>query len=208
MRSSDIVRIHLGGKEVLAEYLGKGRHAKAYRIGNGVLLYVRDCLMKEAIAGINHVHVPTIEYVDTHCEVTVWKMPFYQPLASKYTEAWAQAKELMRVTADANALIQQRNRKIHHTDLGYQMARYVCDTANIPELLRDALEEMIEKAKNYGEGVTFEFSRRNLGVDEQGRLILRDVLYDRRLVWEKMKKIRARDIHLKNTCQRPVMALY
>ena len=53
--------------------------------------------------------------------------------------------------------------------------------------LRDALDVMIENAKNYGEGITFEFSPRNLGLDDQERLVLRDVLYDIRAVWLKQK---------------------
>jgi hypothetical protein len=59
-----------------------------------------------------------------------------------------------------------------------------------------AIEQMNYAASNYGSDITYEFGVRNLGVDQDGRLVLRDVLYSPvvvRRVWdEKRKRTNAR----------------
>lgn len=88
MKSGTLTTITISGKTKSATYLGKGRHAKAYLDTDGVLLFVRSCLMKEAIANIDHVHVPKISYVTTKADgVHVWRMPFYRPLNAKNEKA-------------------------------------------------------------------------------------------------------------------------
>ena len=190
MKSGTQTTIVLRNEKIEATYIGSGRHAKAYRVKDDVFLFVRDCLMKEAIAGIEHPHVPVLKHVENKNEVGIWMMPFYEPLTAKNRAAWSQYRELKRCASEAVPRVINSNPKMHHADLGYMMARHVCENADVNATLRSALDEMIEKAKDYGEGISFEFDKRNLGIDEEGRLVLRDVLYDRRLICESKGRTR------------------
>jgi hypothetical protein len=197
MRSGDRRTITVDGKKLDAEFLGQGHYAKAYRVGDDVYLFVTECYMKEAIEGIEGPHIPKVERHDVVSsrsgeDTYVYKMPFFEPLTPKHAAAWAQFRELQRATEEAKEALAeeygQKGRSFRLIYDGYAVNDRLIDIAQVPASLKTALRDMASNASNYGAGVTFEFAKRNLGVDKSGNLILRDVLFDS----EKLEIERAR----------------
>jgi len=175
IKTLKVATFTLNGREIQATYLGAGHYAKAFRDGSDVYILVKDCLMKEAIAMFaqGHVHVPVVEKLDSlpDEETVLYRMDYYEPLTSAHKTAWQHFRALQRILEDARST----------RDFGHDIMNAVCDgarEAKLPDSLIEALEALTIAGSTYGDGVCFEFAQRNLGVDEQGRLVLRDILFD------------------------------
>jgi hypothetical protein len=52
------------------------------------------------------------------------------------------------------------------------------EKAEIPESLREALCKIVERTEGLSSDIRYEFQYINLSADAEGRLILRDIVYD------------------------------
>jgi len=77
--------------------------------------------------------------------------------------------------------------------LGYEVneATYGCSEGFVREPVRDALRELIDAAANYGSTYFVEFAPRNLATDDQGNLVLLDVMFDAAQLF----KLRTKGLH-------------
>ena len=174
-----------GFTSIDAEYIGKGAFAKCYRVNNTVYSFVKVSeyeltdYSKEAVAEwASGAHVPDIKKLGYSEDENylVYSMPYYQPLTAKCGKAWKQAKKLISIynsmsSADAKT----------SCDFNQEFIESVRNVANLEnglsEIIED-LESLSYACSNYGSDYEMEFTKRNLKIDENGALILLDVMYN------------------------------
>lgn len=187
-----------------AVFLGRGRYTVAFRLVSGpVILYTYfGDICKEILAQCQdghdeggtwcegrNPHVPEIERVGVFSsprhadDVRVYRARYYEPLTAAHREAWAHRNELERVRREAYAEIVREPSMARYEGVTVNYA--VATRARVPERLKAALAELTDAAANYGAGYMFDgFKKTNQGVDEEGRLVLLDPLYDAKEVYE------------------------
>jgi hypothetical protein len=183
-----IATVEINGESLRLEGIGHGHFSTAYlhRETNNVYLYTKNDPTKEMIAQYcEGQHIPVVEYVTTfptsgEYDIEVYKMPFYRTIAAKDTVAWAVLKELIRVRREAVNKVAPRwpKRGFRWETDGIEVAQYVADNANVPDSVKEALTTLVNGMRSYGDSYTFEFAKRNVAVDENGDIILRDVCFD------------------------------
>lgn len=180
MKNGDTRMIEILGERIESVYLGCGHYAKAYRVNDDVYCFVNGDYMKEAIQDMDSTHVPKIEWVQSNGEIEVYKMPFYEPIKTSHKAAWADLRLLRKLWDE----IPPVKGIAWNSDRNWELVKRL--RALSKESLADAIEAIQNEIGNYGSECTFEFSRRNIGVDESGNIVLRDVCFDpRRLKWYK-----------------------
>jgi len=197
MKRGQITTITVNGERIRAEYLGKGHFSTGYRVGDLVYLFTKDDPLKEATTHMSGVHVPIVKYVDYTSnrngdEIEIYTMPYYENITAAHKTAWAIFRILTSLLRDSNTeIIQEQgwlkfNRKRDNYKVFARLVEKAEQDNRIPDSVVDSLDRMYSWAINYGESVGIEMGKRNIGVDNEGNIIFRDVLYDaRRLVWLK-----------------------
>lgn len=189
--------IQVDGKPIEGEYLGRGHYATAYQCGQTVYLLVKeDEHMKEVISQwIEDVpHVPAItKHEDVQVRgkwFQVYSMPFYRTIRASDREAWAILKTLSEA---AERIFRAKYLGKLEVDGAYFNRDVIEETrGQVPESVTEALESLADAACNYGCGVSFEFGKRNIGVDDAGRIVFRDILFDAEKMGREMRqKLRA-----------------
>lgn len=186
MKKGDIKTIKIPSKwaeeieEIQAEFLGAGEFARCYRKDNTVYSFVSSHkkevdYSKQAIAGINtkNIFIPDIENLGIlgNIGIMVYKMAFYQDLKPENKTAWSQFKTLQKACENIN---------VNDYKFGYDRNNLIIDSVRevLPVELIEALENINSACSNYSQNYYFEFQQRNLKVDEQGNLILLDVIFN------------------------------
>ena len=186
MKHGDLVDIKLDNKKYKGVFLGKGRFSKAYLIktnkGSYVILYGEDCI-KDVLAlwgDKSNPHEPKIWRYGTN----IYLMPYYRPLTKDFEHAWREFKVLhtvwakpMTETDDYRFLpsytidfsYKRIDRFIHLLETEYK--KY------ISQGIIEALKNIYDTVVNCGPNISFEFAPRNLGVDNNGKLVLRDIAF-------------------------------
>lgn len=195
MRRGDFRDIRVDGTTLRAEYLGKGRYATAWQVAGPtgrVYLFVKEgtCYMKEALLPMwvgegsqRSPHLPEVKKHEDACVRGQWydvySMPYYRTLTAKDGEAWKQYRELLRANEQARKEILRSSWpcKLLSRE-GHTVNWRTIELADVPEPLKEGLEDLTNAIASFGCGCTLEFAPRNLGVDAEGRLILRDVAFD------------------------------
>lgn len=194
MRRGERREITVDGKAFEAEYLGAGHHARAYRAGDTVYLFVHgegEC-MKDAVAEwcSDMPHVPVVKRHDETRvrgrEYRVYSMPYYRNVTAKDASAWAVLRTLSEAAERIRRAKYMGDRPL--TTWGIYFAQDVIEDTRgkVPESVSEALTELMNAGSNYGSGVTFEFGRRNIGVDAEGRIVFRDILFDAEKVYREL----------------------
>jgi hypothetical protein len=207
MRKGDPRTITLPDKsQVAAAYLGKGRHCTAYRRGDDVFCFVvegdysKDIIAEWVEDGLPH--VPVVEKLGEvyhrkgECR-KVYRMPFYPNVTAGDEGAW----KCLRVLAESAERVFRAEYVAKGRALavdGAYFARDVIDATRgepwVPESVAVALESLADAMANYGCGWAFEFGKRNIGTDPQGRIVFRDIMFDAASVerqWrDRMKRAR------------------
>jgi hypothetical protein len=196
--------LHDGSPIIKADFLGRGHFAEAYMAGSYVYLLVNGDSMKEALCQWcdPRPHLPEITDLGESVsgswgktvERKVYRMLWYAKLEkTRHPKAWAQFRALEKLMAEACADIQHKYRDDNRFGFGrygFETMQLLCrkaHAAKLPRALCQALDDLCDAASLYGSGCMFEFSRRNLGVDTRGRLILRDVLFDAEKLEDEMR---------------------
>lgn len=146
--------------------IGRGAFWRGYRLGSVVhLLGLRQDWSKECMAALRGLspHIPDTVFVGfTASGQRVYRMPFYSPLTSEM-RAWEDYQTLRRI------------RFRHRNWEGTVSAVAGCGAR---EPIMTALRYIMGRGALYGaDDVRLEFNRGNLGVDAEGNLVLRDVLF-------------------------------
>ena len=193
MRRGDQRTITVDGKPLEAEYLGRGQCATAFRgLADGrVYLFVsEDDHMKNAVEMWTTDGMPHVPQLKRHADDKargkfrqVYSSPFYPTRTAEHREAWATYKTL-KEAADRIRRAKylggwQPGGRSLLTDGLYFFQDVIEDTrGKVAESVTEALVELMNAASNYGCSITCEFPVRNLGVDDAGRIVFRDILFD------------------------------
>lgn len=163
-------------RKVEGKYIGKGSFSKAYLVQDKVyIINYNDDPSKECLAmfcqGYSK-HIPVIEYLGhTNKGKQVFSMPYYKKLTTKHKTAWAQGKEIRQYLVRA-----PYNPSLKKPWLYHEWILKNLEALNVPIELKEAISTIVENAKNYGDDCLLEANKANLGVDNDGNLILRDIL--------------------------------
>jgi hypothetical protein len=142
----------------------------------------------------------------------IYKMPFYRDVRQSDRKAWLDVKILHKLRADGMRQVYAEYEKETGsspslTFLGNAAAGRTVSLAKAklkkknPALV-SALECLYESIIRYGRpGLTFEFNRRNIGVDRSGNLVLRDPVYDSEIT-TRLKKEKHSKEEVKNASKR------
>jgi GNAT superfamily N-acetyltransferase len=180
----ELMTIRVEGQDIAGSYLGAGHYVrKAVLSDNKVYLIMKkQDLMKDALAEneFDTPHIPPVERIyDNVKDEYIYTMPYYKPISAKDREAWSIMRELNRakdvVWRNYHFGGKTRDRPIY--TYWYEMGNDIISEAKVPQSVKEALTELLNAAGNYG-SVMFEFDKRNVGVDELGRIIFRDIIFD------------------------------
>lgn len=182
MRRGDHKTIVIDDVSMEAEYLGKGHYTTAYLVGTTVYCFtVEDEYMKDVICDWcdDMTHIPKITSHDDVCikekYFKVYSMPYYRDITKNDKAAWAIYKTLKSV---GETTFIRFNKPLRYNGL-YFFQHVINELkGKVPESVILALSEMLNAACNFGFGVTIEFGKRNIGVDDNGNIIFRDILFD------------------------------
>lgn len=178
--------------------IGKGEFCTAWRSidtpQNVYLICKEGDNVKEVLKQIQDTpHIPMMQYVDSyyHCGIdyTIWKTEYSEKLTAKHKDAWKIAK-ILRETWDNTPWTKPypfygstRSERQEWLDLWHDRVRRFIDTIEqddrIPATIHSALACVYSWACAYGPNFLFEFPNRNLGIDSNGNLVLRDILFFR-----------------------------
>lgn len=167
--------IRVDGQWIPGAYLGKGLFTTAYRYGDTVYLLTNEDYSKEAIALFadqSLTHVPKIRRHEDWKHYQVYSMPFYQRLTKKdHPKAYVQYESL-NTWGVAGA---------------FSCYAWLSGHTGLSDTLKAALQSLLDAFSNYeSDNLCLEFNKVNLGVDSNGDLVLRDVLFSRGAVREKL----------------------
>lgn len=154
---------------------GQFTHCYIFNEQPFVVLHSIDILKEcQALWMYNHEenpHLPTIKRI--HHEWYV--MPKYSPLTAKHKTAYAQYKKMVALQ--------------YKFDIPFRSNYYICMKyaqavkTEIDENVGNALEELLDNGINATDAFCLDLKKVNFSVDENGNLILRDVLADRKCVY-------------------------
>lgn len=192
MKRGDVRTVKASGETQQASYLGKGMFCTAWRLVNEpqtVWCFCGEDTSKEILASCDPLpHIPVVQRIDSMEDADyIFSMPFYHPLKSANKEAWAQYRALAVALEEADRQQAPQRMKRAWYDGGYNTREYVAENAQVKEPVKAAIREIADQCCNYGDEYTFEFSPRNLAVDDNGELILLDIVFNARSVWKEQQ---------------------
>jgi hypothetical protein len=190
-----------------AEYVGRGRFSNVFRLSptmasvnysvdavwearENVIIYTKHGdLSKDILCHVDkrkrNPHIPKMSYLGTMFRQTI---DVYQssycltPVRKIMTTEndWATIKALRMAHAEACAEFRgdiiAKNQCI---DFNY----FIANNADVPEKMTQALTLIADSAQDWGKYYLFDdFRAKNLGLDEEGRLVLLDAMFDAALI--------------------------
>lgn len=165
-----------------AESVKRGQFTHCYLFHNYAILYSID-ILKECVALYNFSaddNNPHLPQIDTFDDLNNWYiMPRYLPLEKQHTKAWAQYRMLQKLLNVHRHLFMQN--LYYTTHICYNFADVV---RNYDEKLGEALSAIVDNVSNGSDNLGFEFQKYNLAVDNDGNLILLDVIFNRNYLRE------------------------
>lgn len=154
----------------------------------------KDVLAEAYLSAPGNKYLPQIEFLkrtyvagpELNKNCKIYKMPFYDDIEQSDAEAWLEMKVLHKLRSDGKVQVKSEYRESTGKSpslsfLGNNAAARTLELAKLKENkeMAQALEAMYKSiATKARPGMTFEFNKRNIGVDNDGRIVLRDPVYD------------------------------
>lgn len=154
----------------------------------------KDILAEAYFSAPGNKYLPQIEFLkrtyvagpELNKDCKIYKMPFYDDISESNSEAWVEMKTLHKLRSDGKVQVKNEYREAEGKTpslsfLGNKAAERTVELAKTKENkeMAQALEAMYKALATKGRpGITFEFNKRNIGIDKDGRIVLRDPVYD------------------------------
>jgi hypothetical protein len=179
------------GVSYSAKYIGKGQYSRVFRVGDRVVYYTRGDCTKEVMALFQYdrmAHLPEIvrhENINTGSGTQwyVFSSPFYRDVKRSDTSAYRLMNDIITMYKE----FWKRERDYQYQAYGrvyagLKVMQNFVDEARqgssvIPRSIVKALQEMVDVVSNCGASPSFDFHKKNFGVNEYGTLIFRDPMY-------------------------------
>ena len=159
-----------------ADSIKRGRFTHCYLFHNYAVLYSID-ILKECSALYSfttHDDNPHLPEIDRFDGLDKWYiMPRYLPLTKQHTKAWQQYRALQKLLNVHRSMFFENPR--YTIDKCYKFAEIV---KQYDEKLGEALSAIVDNVSNGSSNLMFEFPKSNLAVDNDGNLILLDVIFN------------------------------
>lgn len=166
--------------------IGEGAYSKVYRaLDNTALVYIlspSDDYVKEILTHIESPHIPVMRRVDdltyNYKEYTIWETQYSESPMKKHGRSFEQMRILQREWEKTHPRFFRLDRYNWHA----VVANFIDDLRSndaIEESVIDALDKIYTWSTAYGSNFKFEFPKCNLGVTEDGTLLLRDIVFFR-----------------------------
>jgi hypothetical protein len=154
----------------------------------------KDTLCKAYATNPINPYLPKIRFIghtfvagpelNTACKI--YLMPFYRDIKKSDKQQWLDAKRLQKVRDDSYHAVykgyqKRTGKRPSMTFLGNDSAYAACLVAKekLNVLMYSAMKTLYDFIDKNHIGVTFEFNKRNLGIDgATGHLVFRDPIYD------------------------------
>lgn len=174
------------------EKIGKGTFSTVYREIDGarrVFSVVAENVSDEEIAQMahgsdpNNPHLPRVDRIGTLTDGrSIYEMPFYHTPFRAARANTASRAAYSALQKCINSVMPEY--RVGREERGYNIAlrKIECiemTSAKIPIRLVDAVRGLFENSTNYSDQYDFEFSPRNTATDDEGNLVLLDVICDR-----------------------------
>jgi hypothetical protein len=167
-------------------------------VGETYVDVAKDVLVKAFEIGKGNKYLPRIrhvgdDYVTGHPDLEryakIYEMRYYRDIKRSDKEAWLEMKRLHKIRDvgmhDMYEIYENATEKpASMTFLGNKAAKRTVSLGKdkVNKELHEALVILYESLSSFGkEGLTFEFNARNIGLDTDGQVILRDPVYDAQL---------------------------
>jgi len=154
----------------------------------------KDVLVEAYKKAPDNPYLPAIEYVGAdivfgHPELDgryskIYKMKYYRDLTREDDSQWMEMKRLHKVRAEGKNYVYDiytsMGQEPSMTFLGNKAARFALIVAKkLDPKLQEAMKLLYDALILMGkDGLTFEFNLRNVALDENNHLVLRDPVYD------------------------------
>lgn len=164
-----------------------------FKDGSSLEDTTKDTLAKAYKQNKANPYLPKIEYIgrlfvdgpelNRFCKIYI--VPFYRDIKKSDKAAWIETKKLHKIRDDSMHQIRDAyevatGKEPSLTFLGNKAAKRACSLGKekLNILLWSALKSIYDNINTNCLGVTFEFNKKNVGIDDSGHLILRDPVYD------------------------------
>jgi hypothetical protein len=180
---------------MMGQLLGRGKFSNVFLSEKGVVyIYTRHGdLSKDILSHVNrknNKHIPVMHYLGPMRDVTldVYRSKYYEtPLRRGFgpSKNWPIVKALQLAHAQAcGAFPGNIIAKNQCIDFNY----FIAENVKAPAKIREALTLITESAQDWGNTYLFDdFRPSNLGLDNQGRLVFIDAMFDARKLQEKQQ---------------------
>jgi len=186
MKKGDFTTIELPDNTTkTVQFIGAGSFAKCYTDGESVYSFVKHGLKytdysKEGIAlwaNKENPYIPNYESLGdfNDGEGNLYKSPLYSPLTAKNRDAWNEYKLLKSITLNWTEI----KSCYSPADQNEKLIDKFENSGKFNPILIEALRDINNSLRNYGDSYCFEFPKCNLKVDSSGHLILLDVIFNR-----------------------------
>lgn len=174
------------GKKVSVSFLGQGTWTQAWRAVAGehkgmVYLLVdyqdktKDILLERKEPYLPYLHF--IEDVGPELCYKIYRSPFYRPLSPDNKDPWQMYLLLREIWLQVERENPEPDHPKEWRDSFFSLLEQK-GKLDLDSQLRKALLILKEKASLLGDHILFEFPIKNVGVDKNNKLILRDILFD------------------------------
>jgi hypothetical protein len=198
MKRGQEVTITIDGKTYDCTYISKGTVNTAYKDLGSNAVFIHQKIVdghndysKQAIAlytDQTNPHIPTMQEMIHDRDDENWFLSEYYDRvnAQDHKVAWSHFRTLKKIwekAALSSRVIPYRHPKgwtggrFDGIDLGNKIIDGVVDS-DLPDLLKEAVEDVIYALQNHGNEYNFEFAKRNLGVTKAAELVLLDVPFN------------------------------
>lgn len=167
-------KITVDGKEMEAEFIGRGSYSQAFRVGDRVYLitdpwdYTKR-ILSERFQTSKNPHIPKIaRHADQANGMMTFSMPYYPPLDIHDNPAASATFDTVR----------QSKMRANPLKPNIERAKEMARDKTIPKAIRGALYGMAHAINKYGKPTSwfFDLSLGNTSYDDNHNLVLRDIL--------------------------------
>lgn len=185
------MNIIVDGQTVKIKKIGKGTFSSIY-FGDDNMVYAMVSTnsheidySKEAVAQFadhDNKHVPQIEVIENEYYfgklgyVNIYRMPKYNKLSGENLQT------VNKIIAAYKKVINECYRC-----KAYELSNKIIEAINslqIADTLKDAIQEIYDASCNYSDSYMIEFAKRNIMQDDNGNIILLDIIFNQKALAE------------------------
>lgn len=174
--------VTIDGEFYSARFLGKGQFSRVYQVGDRAVYYTKGDCTKEVLAIYQYDRIPHIPEIIRHHNIEirrgeywyVFSSPIYRNVKRTDTSAYKMMRRLMHWHTVYWRTI---NNTRYDADVMQGFVNFAYRETDLPRSVVNALQALVDVARNCGQNIGFDIIKQNFGVNDYGTLIFRDLIY-------------------------------